>query len=121
SAHRVKGRRQVRTLRLSAGPWESPVGPPTGAALRILPGKVRDRGVLPPEAAFEPLRFLEEAARAGPGRPGPGRLLNESREPLKRGGKISSRWRIRLGRSGGRRTRFLGLSPSADQHDEEDR
>src|SRR5437667_755647 len=79
----TRRRRKVRTSCWPAGPWESTVGPLTVAALRILHGKVRDRGVLPPEAAFEPLRFLEEAARAGPGRPGPGRLLNESREPLK--------------------------------------
>src|SRR5436190_683900 len=83
SANGIKDRRKVRTSCWPAGPWESTVGPLTVAALRILHGKVRDRGVLPPEAAFEPLRFLAEAARAGPGRPGPGRLLNESREPLK--------------------------------------
>ena len=80
SATGRKGGRKVRYSCWPAGPWESTVGPLTVGALRILRGKVRDRGVLPPEAAFEPLRFLEEAARAGPGRPGAGRLLNESLE-----------------------------------------
>jgi len=83
TASGTKDRRKIRYSCWPAGPWESTVGPLTVAALRILHGKVRDRGVLPPEAAFEPLRFLEEAARAGPGRPGPGRLLTESRESLK--------------------------------------
>jgi len=83
TASGTKDRRKIRYSCWPAGPWESTVGPLTVAALRILHGKVRDRGVLPPEAAFEPLRFLEEAARAGPGRPGPRRLLTESRESLK--------------------------------------
>jgi saccharopine dehydrogenase (NAD+, L-lysine-forming) len=82
SATGKKGGQKVRHTCWPAGPWESTVGPLTVAALRILRGKVSERGVLPPEAVFEPLRFLEEAARYGPSRPGPGRLLNESREIL---------------------------------------
>lgn len=39
------------------------VVPLTVATLRILRGEVSARGVLPPEACFEPMSFFEEAAR----------------------------------------------------------
>ena len=83
SATGNKDGRKVRYSCWPAGPWESTVGPLTAAALRILHGTVRDRGVLPPEAVFEPLPFLEEAARFAPGRPWPDRLLVESQQTLR--------------------------------------
>lgn len=78
------GRRERRKVRYScwpAGPWESTVGPLTTAALRILHGKVRLRGVIPPEAAFDPIPFLKEAARFRL-QSTPKRLLGESIETL---------------------------------------
>jgi hypothetical protein len=42
---------------------ESTTIPLVVAALRILRGEVAARGVLPPEACFEPSSFFEEAAR----------------------------------------------------------
>ena len=38
-------------------------GPLAIATLRILRGEVSARGVLPPEACFEPIPFFEELAR----------------------------------------------------------
>ena len=79
-----KGRRKVRYSCWPAGPWESTVGPLTTAALRILQGKIRLRGVVPPEAVFDPMPFLEEAARFRL-KSIPGRLLDESVETEARG------------------------------------
>ena len=78
------GRKEKRKVRYScwpAGPWESTVGPLTTAALWILQGKVRLRGVIPPEAAFDPIPFLREAARFRL-KSTPTRLLGESVETL---------------------------------------
>ena len=79
------GTRGNQTLRYScwpAGPWESTVGPLTTAALRILHGNVRTRGVSAPEAVFEPIPFLEEAAQVGLKSNDPGRLLRDTEEVL---------------------------------------
>src|SRR5207247_2649920 len=79
------GTRRKRKVRYScwpAGPWESTIGPLTVAALRILHGKVHAHGVLAPEAVFEPIPFLEEAARFRSTSQEPGRLLQESEEVL---------------------------------------
>jgi saccharopine dehydrogenase (NAD+, L-lysine-forming) len=79
------GTRGNQTLRYScwpAGPWESTVGPLTTAALRILHGNVRTRGVSAPEAIFEPIPFLEEAAQVGLKSNDPGRLLRDTEEVL---------------------------------------
>lgn len=78
----LKGGRKIRYSCWPAGPWESTVGPLTVAALRILRGDVPARGVLPPEAVFDPIPFLEAAARYGPKPPEPGRLFDESEEIL---------------------------------------
>src|SRR5207244_4788861 len=71
----IRRKRKVRYSCWPAGPWESTIGPLTVAALRILHGRVRARGVLAPEAVFEPIPFLEEAARFRSPSQEPGRLL----------------------------------------------
>jgi len=73
---------RVRYSCWPAGPWESTVGPLAAAALGVLRGDIRARGVLPPEAVLEPIPFLREAARYGPKPPTDGPLLDESREIL---------------------------------------
>lgn len=82
SATGWKGSQKVRHSCWPAGPWESTVGALTAAAFRMLRGDVRVRGVLAPESAFEPIPFLEEAARLGSKPPERGRLLDESEELL---------------------------------------
>lgn len=77
-----RGNQKVRYSCWPAGPWESTIGPLTTAALRILRGDVRARGILPPEAVFDPLPFLEEAARYRSKSAKRSRLLDESREVL---------------------------------------
>ncbi len=77
-----RGNQRMRYSCWPAGPWESTVGPLTVAALRILHGEIQERGVLAPEAAFEPIPFLEEAARSGLKPQHLGRLLGESEETL---------------------------------------
>src|SRR5439155_1483872 len=62
-----------------------------------------------------PRRSRSGGTRSAWAGPTPERIARTSR--MRR--KISLR--IRLGRSGRRRTRFLGLPPPTDQHDEEDR
>jgi hypothetical protein len=52
------------------------------AALQILRGKVRERGILTGEKAFEPLPFLEDVAAMLPEPPPDGRLIDESFEWL---------------------------------------
>ena len=79
----VRRKRKVRYSCWPAGPWESTIGPLTVAALRILHGKVHAHGVLAPEAVFEPIPFLEEAARFRSTSQEPGRLLQESEEVLR--------------------------------------
>ena len=52
------------------------------AALRILRGEVSLRGVLPPEACFEPLSFFDEMASLIPDPPSDGKWFDESFEWL---------------------------------------
>jgi len=78
----TRGNQRLRYSCWPAGPWESTVGPLTTAALRILRRDVRARGVLAPEAVFEPIPFLEEAARYGSKFQKPGRLFHETEEVL---------------------------------------
>ena len=80
------GKRRGRTVRYScwpAGPWESTAGALTEAAFRILRGEVRSRGVFAPEAAFDPLPFLEAAARYGSKGAVPTPLLEESEQVVR--------------------------------------
>ena len=48
------------------------------AALRILGGEIRERGVFWPNDAFEPLSFFDEVARLFPEPPPDGKLIGES-------------------------------------------
>ncbi len=52
------------------------------AALRILRGEIRARGVLAPESCLDPMSFLEEVAQYAPEKPAGGRLFDESFEVL---------------------------------------
>jgi hypothetical protein len=54
----------------------------TVAALRILRGEVSVRGVLPPEACFEPQPFFDEVVALMPDPPPDGKLFDESFEWL---------------------------------------
>ena len=82
SAGGWKGGRRVRYSCWPASAWESTVGPLATAALRILRGEIRERGVLPPEAILDPIPFLQEASIYGREPPRAGQLLHESLEPL---------------------------------------
>ena len=63
--------------------WPIKFGHPlTVAALRILRGEVSVRGVLPPEACFEPLPFFGEVVALMPDPPPDGKLIDESFEWL---------------------------------------
>jgi len=53
-------------------------GPLAVAALRILGGEMRERGVFWPDTAFEPLAFFDEVARLLPEPPPDGKLVGES-------------------------------------------
>ena len=52
------------------------------AALKILRGEIRERGVMTAETAFEPLPFLDEVASLLPEPPPDGKLIDESFEWL---------------------------------------
>lgn len=60
--------------------WLSTAGPLYVAAKTLLEGKVDQRGVLPPEACFDPMPFLQEVASDVPGRPEGGKLFDETWE-----------------------------------------
>jgi hypothetical protein len=63
--------------------WPVKFGQPhVVAALRILRGDVSERGVLPPEACFEPQPFFDEVMALMPDPPHDGKLLDESFEWL---------------------------------------
>lgn len=75
-----KGARHGRYICWPAGEWLSWVGPAAVAGLRLLRGDVDKKGVLPPEACFEPMPFLAEVARYTEKWPADGKLLNERTE-----------------------------------------
>lgn len=81
-AQGVKDGQRVRYTLTSTPDWPSTAGPLYTAAMRLLNGKVRDLGVLPPEACLDPLPFLEEVASNVPGRPPGAKLFEESIERL---------------------------------------
>ena len=62
--------------------WLSTAAPLSQATLRLLTGEMRERGVLPPEACFDPIPFMEDAASVMPGWPSGTRLFEESFEEL---------------------------------------
>jgi saccharopine dehydrogenase-like NADP-dependent oxidoreductase len=65
--------------------WTTTAGPLATAALKILRGEIRTRGVLSPESCLDPMSFFAEAAQYGAQKPLNGRLLNESFEVLDKG------------------------------------
>jgi len=63
----VKYGKRVRYTLIPSSGWLSTAGPLYTAAKRILDGKFKERGVLPPEACFDPVPFMEEVASNEPG------------------------------------------------------
>lgn len=56
-----KGERGEYTM-VQGKEWISTAGPLSLATLKLLTGEMRKRGVLPPEACFEPMPFMKEVA-----------------------------------------------------------
>ncbi len=78
----IKEGKRVRYKGWPVGGWDSTKGPLATAALKILRGDVRARGVLSPESCLDPMPFFAEVAQnAGVELPD-GRLLEESFEVL---------------------------------------
>lgn len=78
------GRKDGRKARAVCQPtsmWLSTAGAVSVAALRILRGEIKERGVLPPEACLDPLPFFADVAQHGFEEP-KGKLLHESLELL---------------------------------------
>lgn len=78
---RKDGKRVRYSCRLASG-WVGASSALSVAALRILRGKVKERGVLAPEACFDPIPFLEELAATVPVRTKEKRLFDEKLERL---------------------------------------
>ena len=78
---RKDGKRVRYSCRLASG-WVGASSALSVAALRILRGKVKERGVLAPEACFDPIPFLEELASTVPVRTKEKRLFDEKLERL---------------------------------------
>ena len=79
------GRKEGRSARYACWPasnWLTTSGSLVLAALKILQGKVRERGVLAPEACLEPLPYFSEVARLAVHPPPEEGLLGESLEWL---------------------------------------
>ena len=88
---RAVGRKEGRAARCSCwftapiwnvGGWFLTSVPLVVAALKILRGEIRKRGVMTAETAFEPLPFLDEAASLLPELPPDGKMIGESFEWL---------------------------------------
>lgn len=78
----TKSGRRVRYRCWPDTPWETTSGPLATAALKILRGEIRTRGVLTPEACLEYTSFLADGARNGLYEPPTGNLLRQSIEEL---------------------------------------
>jgi len=78
---RKHGKRVRYSCRLAWG-WVGASSALSVAALRILQGKVKERGVLAPEACFDPVPFFEELASTVPGRSKGKGLFEEKLERL---------------------------------------
>lgn len=82
----ARGRKNGRRARYACAPGGWPAGAMAGstgiplaiAALRVLRGEIRERGVLPPEACTDPMPFFEEYSGYWAIRLAEGRLLLES-------------------------------------------
>jgi len=62
--------------------WMTTSGPLAAAALKILRGEIRTKGVLSPESCLDPMSFFAEAAQYGSEKPSEGKFLDESFEVL---------------------------------------
>ena len=78
----TKDGKQVRYKGWPVGGWDGTSGPLATAALKILRGEVRTRGVLSPESCLDPMPFFAEVAQNAGVSPPDGRLLQESFEVL---------------------------------------
>ena len=78
---RKHGKRVRYSCRLESG-WVGASSSLSVAALRILQGKVKERGVLAPEACFDLKDFYEEASRLASKEPPNKKILMESLEEL---------------------------------------
>lgn len=78
----IKEGRRVRYKGWPVGGWDGTAGPLATAALKILRGEVRTRGVLSPESCLDPMSFFAEVAKNAGIEPPEGRLLQESFEIL---------------------------------------
>lgn len=78
---RKDGKRVRYSCRLASG-WVGASSALSVAALRILQGKVKERGVLAPEACFDLKDFYEEASRLVSKEPPNKKILMESLEEL---------------------------------------
>lgn len=74
--------------------WTTTSGPLAAAALKILRGEIRTRGVLSPESCLDPMSFFAEAAQYGVQEPLNGRLLDESFEVLDKGWRQANPTRL---------------------------
>lgn len=79
------GTKQGRRTRYKCWPsvdWTTTSGPLAAAALKILRGDIRKKGVLSPESCLDPMSFFAEAAQYGSEKPSDGEFLHESFEVL---------------------------------------
>jgi len=77
------GTRQGQRVRYKGWPsvdWTSTSGPIAVAALRILRGDIRAKGVLSPESCIDPMPFFADVAQYGTEKPSDGKYLTESFE-----------------------------------------
>jgi len=80
-----QGKKDGRRMRYSCWPswnWMGASSALSVAALRIMRGDIRDRGVLAPEACFDPMDFFQEAALSVSRDSGKRKLLMDSFEEL---------------------------------------
>jgi len=78
----IKDGMRVRYTLIPTSGWLSTAGPLYIAAKRILDGKFKEHGILPPEACFDPVPFMEEVASNEPGWTKEKRLFEENLERL---------------------------------------
>jgi lysine 6-dehydrogenase len=82
TAEGIKDGSRVRYTLKPDSRWMGTGGPLYTAAMALLDDKVGQQGVLPPEACFDPIPFMEEVASIVPGWPSGTELFEESFEDL---------------------------------------
>lgn len=78
----IKDGARTRYRLVQGSDWGSTGGPLYTAAMKLLKGKIKERGILPPEACLDPIPFMQEVASLVPGRPSEKKLFEESFERL---------------------------------------